>query len=278
MINRNTYKNSKEDIRVALYARVATDFEQETPQNQLYWFDGMLDMNKNLNLSEEHRYIDIGISGTQAKQKVELLKMIKAAENGEFDLIITRDVARFSRNTLETLSIVNSLKRFGVEVYFIYDSIWSFDNNSEVRLNIMNCIAQHESQKISERVRAGQALSRKRGVLYGNGNILGYIKEGNTYEIIPDEAETVQIIYKLYLQGYGYQRICKELIQVGRKCKNGKAIWTPSTVARILRNTTYKGILSYKNSDLHIQGNFPPIISAEDWYKVQSIREIKKIR
>lgn len=275
--NNNTYKNSKENVRVALYASVATDYEQETPQNQLYWFDDMLEMNKNWSLSGEHRYIDMGISGIQAKKKVELLRMLKAAENGEFDLIITRDVTRFSRNTLESLRIIYNLKNLGVEVYFVLDDIWSFYNNSVVKLNIMNCIAQNKSQKISERVRAGQALSRKHGVIYGNGNILGYTKQGNTYIIQQEEAETVQIIYNLYLHGYGYQRICNVLMQEGRKCSNGKVSWKPSTVARILSNTTYKGVLSYKNSDLHIQGNFQPIISAEDWDKVQCIRKSRSI-
>lgn len=92
----------------------------------------------------------------------------------DFDLIVTREVCRFARNTVDTLAHTRQLKKYGVEVYFVNDNIWTFDNDGELRLSIMAALAQEESRKVSERVLAGQEISRKKGVLYGNGNILGY--------------------------------------------------------------------------------------------------------
>ena len=138
------------------------------------------------------------------------MKMLSDAKNHKFDLIVTREVSRFARNTVDTLTTTRELKRAGIEVYFVNDNIWSFDSDSELRLTIMASIAQEESRKISKRVAAGQAISRKNGVYYGNGNILGYkrieTKEADkpkevNYVVDAEQARTVKKIFELYLNG-----------------------------------------------------------------------------
>ena len=111
--------------------------------------------------------------------------MIEVARQGIFDLIVKREVCRFARNTVDTLTFTRELKNLGIEVYFVEDDIWTMDGDGELRLTLMATLAQDESRKISERVHAGQYISRENGVLYGNGNILGYDRVGSTYVINP---------------------------------------------------------------------------------------------
>ena len=119
-------------------------------------------------------YADEGITGTSAEKRPNFMRMMKDAKENHFDLIITREVSRFARNTVDTLMYVRILKKLDVEVYFVNDSIWTFAPDAELRLSIMASLAQDESRKTSERVRAGQRISMENGVIYGNGNILGY--------------------------------------------------------------------------------------------------------
>ena len=113
--------------------------------------------------------------------------------------------------------MTRELKNFGVEVYFVEDNIWTMDGDGELRLTIMATLAQEESRKISERVRAGQKISRDNGMLYGSGNIIGYDRVNGTYVINEDQAETVRMIFDLYLEGLGETKICKELCRRQRK-------------------------------------------------------------
>ena len=105
------------------------------------------------------------------------MKMLSDAKRGKFDLIVTREVCRFARNTVDTLQLTRELRNFGVEVFFVSDNIWTMDGDGELRLSIMATMAQEESRKISERVLAGQKISRQKGVLYGSGNIIGYDRD-----------------------------------------------------------------------------------------------------
>ena len=122
------------------------------------------------------------------------------------------------------------------------------DGDGELRLTIMATLAQEESRKISERVRAGQKISREKGVLYGTGNILGYDRVGGTYQINPEQAYTVRKIFELYDQGLGYKRICAELVRLGCKNAHGNVEWKVDRIGRILRNATYKGYIGYNKS------------------------------
>lgn len=217
--------------------------------------------------------------------------MIEDAKQGEFDLIVTREVCRFARNTVDTLVMTRQLKNYGVEVYFVEDNIWTMDGDGELRLTIMATLAQEESRKISERVRAGQKISRDNGVLYGSGNIIGYDRVGGTYVINEEQAETVQMIFDLYLEGLGETKICKELCRCQRKDGHGNVSWSVSKISRILRNATYMGYKCYlksysnnyleqkriKNLDestyLYVKGDFEPIISEEVFKRCEEIRK-----
>ena len=161
--------------RVAIYGRVSTEHEAQLSalDNQLQWYDDQVRYHPNWDVVA--KYIDEGITGTQAKKRPDFLRMIEDAKQGKFDLIVTREVCRFARNVVDTLVVTRELKSIGVEVFFIEDNIWTMDGDGELRLSLMATLAQEESRKTSERVKAGQKISRDNGVLYGNGNILGIL-------------------------------------------------------------------------------------------------------
>ena len=145
------------------------------------------------------------------------MKMLSDAKCGKFDLIVTREVCRFARNTVDTLQLTRELRNYGVEVFFVSDNIWTMDGDGELRLSIMATMAQEESRKISERVLAGQKISRQNGVLYGSGNIIGYDRDkvNRTYVINEEQAATIRTIFTLYSQGYGEKAIVNELSPAG---------------------------------------------------------------
>ena len=277
--------------KVAIYGRVSTEHEAQLSalENQLQWYDDQVKYHPNWSVCE--RYIDEGITGTQAKKRPAFLRMIEDARKGKFDLIVTREVCRFARNVVDTLVVTRELKGIGVEVFFIDDNIWTMDGDGELRLSLMATLAQEESRKTSERVKAGQKISRDNGVLYGNGNILGYDRVGDTYIINEEQAETVRIIFDLYLQGYGSMRIAKMLTEQKRKTASGIVKWNVSNIMRAIKNATYTGTKCYNKSrsnnfleqkrinnlDMstyeYVEGDFPAIVSQEIWDKAQKIRE-----
>lgn len=277
--------------QVAIYGRVSTEHEAQLSalENQLQWYDDQVRYHPNWTVCE--RYIDEGITGTQAKKRPAFLRMIEDAKNGKFDLIVTREVCRFARNVVDTLVVTRELKGIGVEVFFIDDNIWTMDGDGELRLSLMATLAQEESRKTSERVKAGQKISRDNGVLYGNGNILGYDRVGETYVINEEQAETVRMIFDLYLQGYGSMKIAGILTERKRKTASGLVKWSVSNIMRAIKNATYTGTKCYNKSrsnnfleqkrinnlDMstyeYVEGDFPAIISQEVWDKAQKIRE-----
>lgn len=206
-------------------------------------------------------------------------------------MIVTREVCRFARNVVDTLVVTRELKSIGVEVYFIDDNIWTMDGDGELRLSLMATLAQEESRKTSERVKAGQKISRDNGVLYGNGNILGYDRVGDTYVINEEQAETVRMIFDLYLQGFGSMKIAQILTERKRKTATGLIKWSVSNIMRAIKNATYTGTKCYNKSrsnnfleqkrinnlDMstyeYVEGDFPAIVSQEIWDKAQAIRE-----
>lgn len=277
--------------RAVFYGRVSTEHEAQLSalENQIQWYDDQLRYHPNWTLV--NRYIDEGITGTQARKRPAFLQMIEDAKSGKFDLIVTREVCRFARNTVDTLVTTRELKNIGVEVYFVEDNIWTMDGDGELRLTIMATLAQEESRKVSERVKAGQHVSREKGILYGNGNILGYDRIGDTYIINPDQAKTVRIIFEAYLhEGIGVMKIAQRLTELGRLNASGLNKWSPGVVSRILNNQTYAGIMAYgksfsnnyldqkrinnfdKSTYQYMKGNFPAIITEEEWSNVQAIK------
>ena len=155
----------------------------------------------------------------------------------------------------------------------------------------MATLAQEESRKVSERVRTGQKVSREKGTLYGSGNILGYERVGSTYVINPDQAETVRMIFEMYLnEGIGTGKIANRLTEMGRLNASGINKWSHGVVSRVLNNQTYMGVMAYgksysnnyleqkrinnhdKSSYICVEGDFPPIVTPEEWYRAQEIK------
>ena len=276
--------------KVSIYGRVSTEHEAQLSalENQMQWYNDQAKYHPNWTVVE--KYIDEGITGTQAKKRPAFLRMLEDARSGKFDLIVTREVCRFARNVVDTLVVTRELKSIGVEVFFIEDNIWTMDGDGELRLSLMATLAQEESRKTSERVKAGQKISRDNGVLYGSGNILGYDRVGSTYIINEEQAETVRMIYDLYLQGYGSMKIANILTERKRKTTSGLVKWSVSNIMRAIRNATYTGTKCYNKSrsnnfleqkrinnlDMstyeYVEGDFPAIISKEVWDKAQEIR------
>ena len=242
-------------------------------------------------------YVDQGITGTQAQKRPEFLRMMEDAKKGKFDLIITREVSRFARNTVDALSYTRQMKAMGVDVLFINDGINTAADDGELRLSLMSSMAQDESRKISERVKAGQKISRERHILYGNGNILGFRRENGTYVPEPEQAETVRLIFQMYSSGeVGLQKIVAELYRLGRLDAGGHVSWDASKVSRVLHNATYKGCICYnkshsdgyltqkriKNLDessyIYVKGDFEPLVSEEMWERCQQILASRSAR
>lgn len=293
----NKYRTALSDkVRVCFYGRVSTQHEAQMNalENQIQWYDSILSDHPNWEKIDV--YVDKGVTGTQAKKRQGFMQMIEDASEGKFDLICTREVSRFARNTVDSLNYSRQLKAMGVEVFFYNDNIWSCEEDGELRLTIMSAMSQEEARHISERVLAGQSVSRKKGILYGNGNILGYrLVKGNkssenTYEIVEDDAETIRMIYDLYLEGMGTKAIASKMQELHRQTARSGCKWDATKVLRILNNKTYAGYIGYNKSYTtsfldhsrvaikdrsqyeYVKGNFPAIIPEDKWNRVQEMK------
>ena len=277
--------------KIVYYGRVSTEHEAqlEALEKQMQWYEDQSKYHPNWTVVGQ--YIDEGITGTLTQKRPAFMQMIEDARAKKFDLIVTREVCRFARNTVDTLVLTRELKNYGVEVYFVSDNIWTMDGDGELRLTIMATLAQEESRKISERVRAGQAVSRQNSVLYGNGNIIGYDRVDGTYLINPEQAKTIRTVFELYAQGLGQKEIVNELTLRGSKDGEGKVKWSCVKISRILRNATYMGYVCYNKSKTNNflekkriknldddsiilkKGNIEPIVSEELWRQCEQIRK-----
>lgn len=236
----NTFFSDRNRPRkVVFYGRVSTEHEAQLSalENQMQWYEDVARRYPNWQVVD--KYIDEGITGTQAKKRPAFMKMIADAEMEKYDLIVTREVCRFARNTVDTLTHTRALKTLDIKVFFVDDNIWTMDGDGELRLTIMATLAQEESRKVSERVKAGQKISRDNGVLYGNGNILGYDRKAKeSYKINPEQAKTVRLIFDMYEQGYGSLVIAKTLKERGCLTASGTTNWKSNFITRIIRNAT----------------------------------------
>jgi DNA invertase Pin-like site-specific DNA recombinase len=278
------------DRRVAIYARVSTEHEAQISalENQVQYYDNLFQFHPDWKLYK--KYIDEGITGTSVNKRQSFLEMMEDAKNGCFDLIVTREVSRFARNTVDTLQQTRILKKYGVEVYFTEDNIWTMnDEDGELRLTIMATLAQNESKKTSIRVKAGQKISFLNGVPYGTGNILGYDRVGKNLVINEEQAKTVRMIYDMYLDGMGLRKIQFALEEEGRLTASGATRWFSSNISRILNNPFYCGIIVYRKEyvpdyleqkkvrnwgevdKIVVEGSHEPIITKEEFQRVQEI-------
>ena len=241
MVDSNTFQPKR--LRVAAYARVSTeqDEQQNSYEAQVNYYTHYIETHEEWEFAGI--FADEGISGTNTRKRDGFNRMMEAALNGEIDLILTKSISRFARNTVDTLQAIRDLKEKGVEVRFEKERIHTLDPKCEVMLTIMSSLAQEESRSISENVRWGRQRSMQNGkVSMPFKHFLGY-KRGTDgkIEIDEDEAAIIRRIYKMFLDGKTIRDIANALTQDGIPTPAGKTIWAVSTVKSILSNEKYKG-------------------------------------
>ena len=233
--------------KVAAYCRVSTDNEDQANsfESQQRYFRQYIERNPDWELYEV--FADEGISGTNTKKRKEFNRMIACAKNGDFDLIVTKEISRFARNTLDSIFYTRDLKKHGVGVIFMNDNINTLDGDAELRLAIMSSIAQEESRKTSERVKWGQKRQMEQGVVFGR-SMLGYdVKDGKIY-INEDGAKVVRLIFRKFVdEGKGTHVIARELREEGIKPMRVKE-WQNTVILRVIRNEKYCGDLVQKKT------------------------------
>ncbi|HPY83637.1 MAG TPA: recombinase family protein [Ruminococcus flavefaciens] len=238
MLNQTVVKR-----RVAAYARVSTDYEEQITsyQAQVRFYTNYIQSRDDWEFVDV--YTDEGISALNTKRRDGFNRMIADALAGKIDLIITKSVSRFARNTVDSLSTIRKLKEHNVECYFEKENIWTFDGKGELLISIMSSLAQEESRSISENVTWGQRKRFAEGkVTMCYGAFLGYRKgENGQPEIVPEEAEIVRFIYRQYITGQTPYKIAAELTAQGIPTPTGKTKWAVSTIRSILTNEKYKG-------------------------------------
>lgn len=225
--------------RTAGYARVSTDSEEQATsyETQMAYYKNYIESRSDWEFVG--MYSDEGISATNTKRRDGFKQMINDALDGKIDLIITKSVSRFARNTVDSLQNVRKLKEKGVEIYFEKENVWTLDAKGELLITIMSSLAQEESRSISENTTWGKRKQFAEGkVSLGYKHFLGYDKD---FKINEEEAKIVRLIYRLFITGLSYTAIAKELEKRGFKTTYGKDKWHASTIKSILTNEKYKG-------------------------------------
>ena len=285
--------NSLNKRKVAAYARVST-----LQDEQVSSYDAQVDYYKKyIAERQDWEYVDIytdkGISGTNRKNRAGFNQMIDDAINGKIDLIVTKSVTRFARNTLDTISVTRELKSHGVEVFFEEQNVYTFESSGELMLTIMASIAQEESRNISENVKWGKRKKYNDGITsLAYKHFLGYDKHPTDpkkgFVINEQQAQVVRLIYKMFMKGKTLSYIAKFLEEQGFKTPMGKEKWRLSTIESILTNEKYKGdaliCKTYvkdfldqkliKNNgevdQVYVEGHHDPIIDPTQWELVQA--------
>lgn len=282
-------------LRVTFYARVSTDrYEQlNSLENQVTYFSNFIKEQENWTFVDG--YVDEGISGTSVKKREDFLRMVDDAKKKKFDLILTKEISRFSRNTLDSIKYTQELLSNGVGVHFLSDNINTFQPDSELRLTIMSSIAQEEIRKLSERVRFGYKRSVEKGIVPGSNNIYGYIKNKGKLVIDEEQAKFIRLIFETYVsENIGVHRLGFKLFdEYGVTNYSGKPI-AGTVIKNIIRNPKYKGYFcAHKETtvDYHDRKRkrfkrdewivykdnetCPPIVSEELWDKANEILDVR---
>lgn len=237
--------------RVCGYARVSTDNEEQQTsyKSQVDYYTNFIKSNPDWEFVG--LYSDEGISATNTKKRDGFNKMVSDAIAGKIDLIITKSISRFARNTVDSLSTIRKLKEKNVEVYFEKENIYTFDSKGELMISLLSSLAQDESRSISENTTWGIRKRFSDGfVRMRYNNFMGYElgKDGKA-TIVKEDAKVIRLIYKLFMEGYGYRTIAKYLMDRGILSPGGCKIWRGNTVKSILTNERYIG-------DALLQKNF----------------------
>jgi site-specific DNA recombinase len=234
--------------RVVAYCRVSTDKEdqQNSFDSQRLYFEEFIKSNTNWEFIAI--YADEGISGTNVEKRKDFKNMINDAKQKKFDLILTKEVTRFARNTVDSLKYTRELRKIGVGVIFILDNINTLDSDGELRLTIMSALAQDDSRRTSERVKWGQKRRMEQGVVFGR-ELLGYNLNNGVLTVNNEEAEVVKMIFHKYIyEGKGTHAIAKELFEQGRFTKRNQKRWSNTMILKVLKNEKYVGDLAQKKT------------------------------
>lgn len=276
-------------LSVCYYARVSTDHELQATSivNQVDYFINYIDRIEKWKFVGG--YVDEGISGKEVKNREQFLKMIQDGKRHCFDLVLTKSVSRFARNTIDSIYYTNLLRHLGIGVMFINDNINTFYSDSEFRLTLMASIAQDELRKLSESVQFGLKQSINRGVVLGNDNLLGYRKDCGKLVVVEEEAVIVRDVFFIFSSGkYSYSEVSR---MINSKYQRK---FDSTSVKRILTNCKYKGyycggkstVIDYKESkrkkidkrDWIVYRDYdrvPPVVDERIWDMVQDIIEKK---
>ena len=245
--------DKRESVRAAAYCRVSTDKEDQRNSlaAQRAFFESYITGRPGW--TSAGVFADEGLSGTSTARRPAFTRMLTLAKAGAIDLILTKEVSRFARNTVDALTVTRELKALGVGVVFLSDGIDTREEDGEFRLTIMASVAQEESRKISERTRWGQAQALRRGVVFGNDSIFGFRLRRGALTVDPAQAEVVRTIYRKFLtEGKGTGVIARELTQAGIDPPMGPGgTWSSTAVLRVLKNEKYTGdLLQHKYTTL----------------------------
>ena len=238
--------NEQRKRRTAGYARVSTDSDEQftSYEAQVDYYTNYIKSRDDWEFVEV--YTDEGISGTNTKKREGFKRMVEDALDGKIDLIVTKSVSRFARNTVDSLTTVRQLKEKGIEIYFEKENIWTLDSKGELLITIMSSLAQEESRSISENVTWGQRKRFSDGkVSVPFGHFLGYDRgEDGNLVLNEKEAVIVRRIFALFLEGYSPYKIAKPLTAEGILSPGKKAKWNAATVRRMLE-TRYTRVMPF---------------------------------
>jgi len=236
-------KEKVKKLRVAAYCRVSTETEEQNSSYEVQVAHYTEFIKKNAKWEFAGIFADDGISGTNTKKREEFNRMIEECMEGNIDLVITKSISRFARNTLDCLKYIRQLKDKNISVYFEKENINTTDAKGEVLLTIMASLAQQESQSLSQNVKLGLQYRYQQGkVQVNHKRFMGYTKdEDGNLIIVPEEAEIIKRIYREYLEGKSLTGIGRELEKDGILTAANKSKWRPETIKKILQNEKYIG-------------------------------------
>lgn len=279
-------------IRVAAYCRVSTDGDEQLGSfnSQKLYYEEKISNNKEW--VSAGIFADEAITGTKVDKREGFQQMIQKCMAGEIDMIITKSISRFSRNTADTLKYVRMLRNKNIAVYFEKENINTLDMNGEMLLTILSSLAQQEVESLSENVKMGIRMKMQRGELVGFNGCFGfdYDRETKSISVNEKEAEVVRLMYDLYLQGYGTTTIARRLTELGCKNKHGEVKWQTDTILDIIKNEKHCGDLLLgktftvdpitkrrldnmgEENQYYIRDHHEAIVSREVWEKAKEIR------
>ena len=279
-------------IRVAAYCRVSTDDDEQLGsfESQKLYYEQKIASNKDW--VNAGIFADEAVTGTKTDKRSGFQDMIAHCYNGEIDMILTKSISRFARNTVDTLNYVRMLRDRNIAIFFEKENINTLDMNGELLLTIMSSLAQQEVESLSQNVKMGLQMKMKRGELIGFNGCYGYDyhTEDKSITVNEEEAEIVRMIYDMYLEGYGTTTIAKRLMELGIKNKKGEVSWHTHGVMGMIKNEKYKGdILLGKTfttdpiskrrlanmgeeNQYYLRDHHEPIVSREICDKAEEIR------